>query len=163
MYQTRLATPEDAAIFAQQRYRMSVETGRMDDSDLQRKIKAFERWAAHMIQLEKYIGWLTLNMGQPVAGAGLLILDWPPCALDTEPYRGYLLNIYVDMYHRRKRLASNLIELAIAEARQRNIRVVSLHATETGHALYSSLGFGETNEMLYVDHVSNRAPSDPPS
>jgi ribosomal protein S18 acetylase RimI-like enzyme len=83
-----------------------------------------------------------------------MILDWPPHPLDpTSSHRGYLLNVYVEPAHRRKHIASHLIELALAEARHRRIRVVALHSTDAGRALYESNGFRATNEMFYVEPV----------
>lgn len=153
MYQTRAATPEDAAVIARHRHRMFVDAGRADNSALRRVTEAFEPWVARMMRDGKYMGWLTLDEGKVVAGAGLMIMDWPPHPLDPEPHRGYLLNVYVEPEHRRKRLASNLIERALAEARLRKIRVISLHATEESRRMYESSGFRRTNEMFYVEPV----------
>ena len=95
-----------------------------------------------------------MDDGRPVASAGLLILDWPPHPLDpTSEHRGYLLNVYVEPEYRRRKLASHLIEMALAEARRRKIRVVALHSTEEGQRLYESNGFRQTNEMFYVEPV----------
>ncbi|MGC1784252.1 MAG: GNAT family N-acetyltransferase [Acidobacteriaceae bacterium] len=151
--QTRQATPEDAPIIARHRHRMFVDAGRADNSALRRVTEAFESWVAPMMREGKYMGWLALHDGKVVAGAGLMIMDWPPHPLDPEPHRGYLLNVYVDPEFRRKRIASNLIELALAEARRRKIRVVSLHATEDSRRMYESSGFRRTNEMFYVEPV----------
>ncbi len=71
-----------------------------------------------MINEGKYIGWLTEDEGKVVAGAGLLLLDWPPHPLDPRStQRGYLLNVYVEPEYRRRKLASHLIEYVLAEAR----------------------------------------------
>lgn len=151
--ETRLAIPEDAPIIARHRHRMFVDAGRADNSALRRVTDAFEQWLPPMMQAGKYMGWLALLERNVIAGAGLMIMDWPPHPLDPGPYRGYLLNVYVEPEFRRKRIASNLIELALAEARNRKIRVVSLHATEEGRPLYESSGFRRTNEMFYVEPV----------
>lgn len=132
---------------------MFVDAGRADNSALRRVTETFEPWVARMMRDGKYMGWLTLDEGKVVAGAGLMIMDWPPHPLDPEPHRGYLLNVYVEPEHRRKRLASNLIERALAEARLRKIRVISLHATEESRRMYESSGFRRTNEMFYVEPV----------
>lgn len=153
MYQTRTATPEDAAVIARHRHRMFVDAGRADNSALRRVTDAFEPWVANMMRQGKYMGWLTLDGAKVVAGAGLMIMDWPPHPLDPEPHRGYLLNVYVDPEYRRKRLASNLIERALSEARFRKIRVISLHATEESRRMYEGSGFRRTNEMFYVEPV----------
>ena len=96
--------------------------------------------------------------GQSHPGAGLLLLDWPPHPLDpVATQRGYLLNVYVEPPFRRRKLASHLIEMALAEARRRRIRVVSLHSTAEARPLYVANGFRTTNEMFYVEPVEGRA------
>ena len=63
------------------------------------------------------------------------MLDWPPHPLDPrQEKRGYLLNVYVEPEHRRKKLASQLIDQALSEARKQKIRVVALHSTDAGEA-----------------------------
>jgi ribosomal protein S18 acetylase RimI-like enzyme len=154
MLKTRLASPADAALITHHRRRMFVDAGRRDDQVLQLMAQAHEPWVAQAIADGRYLGWLTEDDGVVVAGAGLLILDWPPHPLDPRSTaRGYLLNVYVEPDHRRRRLASNLIDLALAEAGRRGIRVVALHSTEEGRRLYESSGFRPTNEMFFVEPI----------
>jgi ribosomal protein S18 acetylase RimI-like enzyme len=79
----------------------------------------------------------------------MLILDWPPHPLDPKGgARAYLLNVFVQPEYRRRGLARGLLELCVTEARRRNIRVVSLHASLEGVPLYEQLSFKASNEML---------------
>ncbi|MGD0368199.1 MAG: GNAT family N-acetyltransferase [Acidobacteriaceae bacterium] len=152
MLKTRLATAADAPLITRHRRRMFVDAGRRDDQVLQLMAQAHEPWVAQAITDNRYLGWLTEDDGKVVAGAGLLLLDWPPHPLDPRSTtRGYLLNVYVEPDYRRRHLASNLIELALAEARRRSIRVVALHSTDLARRLYESAGFRPTNEMFYVE------------
>jgi ribosomal protein S18 acetylase RimI-like enzyme len=154
MLETRTATPADAGLVTHHRRRMFVDAGRADNQILDIMARNFEPWVAKAITDGKYIGWLTSDEGRVVAGAGLMLLDWAPHPLDPRStQRGYLLNVYVEPDYRRKKLASQLIELALAEARRRKIRVVALHSTEEGRRLYESNGFRRTNEMFYVEPV----------
>lgn len=154
MLTTRLATASDAALITRHRRRMFVDAGRRDDQVLHLMAQAHEPWVAKMISDGRYIGWLSEEEGTVVAGAGLLLLDWPPHPLDPRSTtRGYLLNVYVEPKYRRRHLASNLIELALAEARRRGIRVVALHSTDEGRRLYEANGFRPTNEMFYVEPI----------
>lgn len=133
---------------------MFVDAGRRDDQILHVMAEAHEPWVAAAIADGRYVGWLTEDEGKVIAGAGLLLLDWPPHPLDPcSTQRGYLLNVYVEPEYRRRRLASNLIELALAEARRRGIRVVALHSTDEARRLYEANGFRTTNEMFYVEPV----------
>jgi len=154
MLETRTATAADAHLITHHRRRMFVDAGRADNPVLSVMSQHFEPWVAKMINEGKYFGWLTSEGDRVVAGAGLLLLDWPPHPLDPRStQRGYLLNVYVEPEYRRRKLASQLIELALAEARRRKIRVVALHSTEEGRRLYESNGFRQTNEMFYVEPV----------
>ncbi|MGC2636191.1 MAG: GNAT family N-acetyltransferase [Acidobacteriaceae bacterium] len=154
MLRTRLATPSDAALITRHRRRMFVDAGRRDDQVLQIMSEAHEPWVAKAITDGRYLGWITEDDGKVAAGAGLLLLDWPPHPLDPRSsMRGYLCNVYVEPDYRRRKLASNLIELALAEARRRGIRVVALHSTDEARRLYEANGFRATNEMFYVEPV----------
>jgi len=154
MLKTRLATVSDAKLITHHRRRMFVDAGRADNPVLAVMADAHEPWVAKEIEAERYLGWITEDDGKAVAGAGLLLLDWPPHPLDPRStQRGYLLNVYVEPEYRRRRLASNLIEMALAEARRRYIRVVALHSTEEGRRLYEANGFRSTNEMFYVEPI----------
>jgi len=156
MLRTRLAIAGDAALITRHRHRMFVDAGRRDDQVLQIMDDHHEPWVAKAIVDGRYIGWLTEDEGTVVAGAGLLLLDWPPHPLDPRScLRGYLCNVYVEPSHRRRKLASNLIDLALAEARRRGIRVVSLHSTDEGRPLYEANGFRATNEMFFVEPVES--------
>lgn len=154
MYQTRTATPADAAIITHHRRRMFVDAGRQDNRVLDVMAENFQPWVEARLADGRYLGWLTVEEGKVVAGAGLIVLDWPPHPLDPrQDKRGYLLNVYVEPEHRRRKLASHLIDKALAAARKQKIRVVALHSTDAGKPLYESNGFRETNEMFYVEHV----------
>ena len=154
MYQIRAATPADAAVITHHRRRMFVDAGRQDNRVLDVMAEYFKPWVEIRLADGRYLGWLTSENGTVVAGAGLIVLDWPPHPLDPrQDKRGYLLNVYVEPEHRRKKLASQLIDQALAEARKQKIRVVALHSTDEGRPLYESNGFRRTNEMFYVEPV----------
>jgi ribosomal protein S18 acetylase RimI-like enzyme len=154
MYQIRAATPEDAAVITHHRRRMFVDAGRQNNRVLDVMAEHFKPWVESRLADGRYIGWLTTADGAVVAGAGLIVLDWPPHPLDPrQDKRGYLLNVYVEPEHRRKKLASQLIDHALAEARKQKIRVIALHSTDAGKPLYESNGFRSTNEMFYVEPV----------
>jgi GNAT superfamily N-acetyltransferase len=156
MLRSRLAVPSDAAVITRHRRRMFIDAGRRDNQVLQLMAEAHEPWVAKAIEDGRYLGWLTEDDGIVVAGAGLLLLEWPPHPLDPRSTtRGYLLNVYVEPDFRRRHLASNLIEFALAEARGRGIRVVALHSTDDARRLYEATGFRPTNEMFYVEPVES--------
>ena len=150
MLETRPASTADSALIAAHRRAMFASMGGFEDSVLDEVRRSAEPWTARLIEEGKYQGWITADEGCPIASAGMLILDWPPHPLDpTGETRAYLLNVFVEPDHRRCGLARSLLDLCLFEARRRNIRVVSLHASREGASLYAQLGFKTSNEMLF--------------
>jgi ribosomal protein S18 acetylase RimI-like enzyme len=154
MYQIRAATPADAAVITHHRRRMFGDAGGQDERVLDVMAEHFRPWVETRLADGRYWGWLTSDGDAVVAGAGMIVLDWPPHPLDPrQDKRAYLLNVYVEPAHRRQKLANQLIDRALAEARKQKIRVVALHATDEGKPLYESNGFRCTNEMFYIEPV----------
>jgi ribosomal protein S18 acetylase RimI-like enzyme len=108
----------------------------------------FIPWVRAKLIDGSYVGWLTEQDGCVVAGAGMMLMDFPPHWMDPQPVRAYLLNVYVEPEFRRRGLASHLLEMAVKDAHRRGIRVVSLHASKFGRPLYALNGFAPTNEMI---------------
>jgi ribosomal protein S18 acetylase RimI-like enzyme len=133
---------------------MFAAMGRTQDSILDAMSRNFEPWVARMIEAGNYAGWITADSGRAVASAGILILDWPPHPLDPAgEHRGYLLNVFVEPEYRKRGLARALVDLCLAEAHRRHLRVVALHSSDAGRPMYEAFGFRTTNEMFYVEPV----------
>ena len=148
----RTAEIADAALISAHRRAMFAEISPLDESILSALERRSDAWTERMIHEGKYVGWIASDAGHPVASAGLLILDWPPHPLDPEgELRGYLLNVFVEPAYRKRGLANELVKRCLAEARQRGIRVVTLHSSNAGRPIYERLGFRTTNEMMHVE------------
>jgi len=117
-------------------------------------IANFVRWVHPRLEDGSYAGWLVEESGELVAGAGLWEMEWPPHFLHDEPRRAYLLNFYVAPQMRRRGLAAQLLALAVAEARTRGIKVVTLHASKFGKPVYEKYGFKMSPEMILVDETA---------
>ena len=144
MYQIRAATPADAAVITHHRRRMFVDAGRQDNRVLDVMAEHFKPWVETRLADGRYLGWLTSENGTVVAGAGLIVLDWPPHPLDPrQDKRGYLLNVYVEPEHRRKKLASQLIDQALAEARkQKFVWLLSIRPTKENRCTRATASAG---------------------
>jgi GNAT superfamily N-acetyltransferase len=145
-YSLRPATLSDAALIAAQREAMFTDMG----TEYTEAVANFTPWVQRHLAAGTYLGWIVEAGGQAVAGAGLLIMDWPPHVIDPEPLRSYLLNVYTHPAHRGHGLARLLTEGAVAETRRRGIKIMTLHASEFGRPIYERLGFASTNEMRLI-------------
>lgn len=150
-YTTRPATPEDAPVLAMRR-RMFLAMGKPDDHRMQRVAEAFTMWVADAMRRGRYIGWLVETpVHEPIANAGLLLIESPPNLRDLGLIRGYVLNVWTDPEHWRNGIARGLMQTVMTEAHRRRIRVLTLHASDEGKQGYEKLGFRASREMMFVE------------
>lgn len=106
-------------------------------------------WLRSALARGYYSGYLILVGAQPVAGAGLIWNDMPPNPDTALGVWAYLLNVYVDLQHRRRGLAGQLIETAHQAARERGINLMYIHASEAGRPLYERRGYWDNGGIEY--------------
>jgi GNAT superfamily N-acetyltransferase len=149
---TRSATQADAALITAHRRAMFASMPNPQDDLLSAMSCAFEQWVKERIADGRYLGWIVEDGGRVAGSAGLLIVDWPPHPLHPgDNQRGYLLNVFVEPEFRKRGLAHSLIKRCLTEARERGIRVVTLHSSDAGRPVYEKLGFHPTSEMMFVE------------
>lgn len=81
--------------------------------------------------------------GTIVCCAWLLLVTKPPSPRFPHGQTGTLFNVYTLPEHRRRGLARKVMQYLIDTARELNLDVIELHATEDGYPLYVSLGFAD--------------------
>ena len=155
MFEIRRATIDDAAIITHHRHGMFQDMGERDSAKLDAMCDAFKCWVSTRLINGEYLGWLIENeQGAVIAGAGMWLVAWAPTPNDQSAYRGYIFNVYTQPDYRRRGLAQQLMNAIFDYCRENEIKVVSLHASDQGRALYESLGFKQTNEMrLFLEGV----------
>ncbi len=137
----------DLELVCRHREAMFREAGR-DPATLATMTEHFRLWLAPRLADGRYFGFVLIDADAPVAGIGLMEIDWPPHpAHPGQDRRGYVLNVYVEPPARRRGLARQLMQLADEAFARRGIRYAILHATEQGRDLYRQLGWGGTTEM----------------
>jgi len=151
MSDTRQATVADAPLITAHRRGMFESMPNPNIRVLDTMSRAFEPWVRERLGDGRYLGWIVEEGGAPVASAGLVVLDWPPHPLHPESdKRAYILNVFVEPQFRKRGLAHELLERCMAEARKRQIHVMTLHSSPAGRSVYEKLGFHPTSEMMYA-------------
>jgi GNAT superfamily N-acetyltransferase len=144
IYTYRPIDERDVRLIAAHRHLMFAEAGH-DPSTMDQH---FTQWLEPRIADDRYFGWIATIGDEPVGGAGMMVLDWPPHPRHPDQdRRGYILNVFVEPEHRRRGVAGALMAQTYAEARARGITYLVLHASEQGRPLYERDGWSQTNEM----------------
>lgn len=144
----RFAVPEDAALITGQRHRMFEDNEFGSDSTLAAADGAFEPWVRERLQDGRYVGLFLEEQGRVVAGAGIFFADFPPHWMHVQAQRAYVLNVYTAPEGRGRGYARRLMEAVVEECSRRGVSTVVLHASPQGRALYESMGFELTSEMM---------------
>ena len=147
---TRPVATDDLELICDQRERIFRESntpGRTEDI-LSTQTAHFRSWLTPRLHDGSYFGYIVEEAGKPVAGIGLMLIDWPPSpSHPISDKRGYVLNVFVELSHRRQGLAAKLMALADRDFVARGVNYAVLHSTRMGRPLYEKIGWTATNEM----------------
>jgi GNAT superfamily N-acetyltransferase len=147
-YRTRPATPDDLEPICRHRADMFREAGAAPEEILDTMTAHFREWLRPKLRDGAYLGWIVEHEGLPIAGAGMIVLDWPPHPRHpADSRRGYVLNVWVEPEHRGRGLATGLMKTAQQEALRQGIVLMTLHATAAGRPVYEKLGWQPMPEM----------------
>jgi ribosomal protein S18 acetylase RimI-like enzyme len=143
-------TVDDVELVCRHREEMFRDAGRSEDV-LKAMTQHFRDWLQPRLLDRSYFGFVVCDEDKPIAGIGLMMIDWPPHpSHPTSDKRGYVLNVYVEPEYRRRGLAQELMRMADSEFASRGVQFAILHATEKGRGLYEGLGWNGTTEMAKV-------------
>jgi GNAT superfamily N-acetyltransferase len=148
-YTIRQATLDDLPILSAHRRQMFIDMDQEGSADLTIHDAGYADWLKRKLPAGEYVGWLAENeAGEVVAGAGIWIMDWPPHPLDQTARRCTVMNVYTRPDARRQGLARRLMGVLLAWCKENGVRLVLLHPSDEGKALYESLGFEYSGDMV---------------
>lgn len=150
----RTLSTHDLDLICRHREAMFRDAGRSGEV-LKLMTEHFREWLRPRLKDGSYFGYVMSDDGIPVAGIGLMLIEWPPHPEHpTADKRGYVLNVFVEPGYRKRGLARELMTLAEAEFARRGVSYAVLHATEKGRLLYQGMGWNGTTEMAKALGVS---------
>jgi len=148
MLATRTLLPSDLDLICRHRVAMFTDGGRRAPSDLALMDSAFRLWLEPRLADGRYFGFMVEDGQNPIAGIGLMELDWPPHpSHQDDGRRGYVLNMFVEPPYRKQGIAQMLLDRTDQEFEKRGIKYAVLHTTSAGRSLYEQAGWQATTEM----------------
>ena len=144
----RRATTADLDTLVEHRRAMFRDMGYTDLEAMRSMAARFRPWLLARMEAGGYLAWvISAPNGLIAAGAGLWLMDWPPHMVGKGAHRGNILNVYTHPDFRRRGFARELMQAALDWCSGNGVDTVILHASDSGRALYESMGFTPTNEM----------------
>ncbi len=101
----------------------------------------YAAWVAPRIETGRYIGWLAIQDGVVVGGAGAVLLDWGPTRANPGGQMARVVNVFTAEALRGRGMARELLRAVMQQCEALGVREFNLGATPEGRGLYRSLGF----------------------
>lgn len=164
-FQIRVATIADIPQLSVHRAAMFSDMGRIHDEQTRAElVRVTEEFLQRTMPTGEYVSWVAVDADQPdriVAGAGVQrrqSFPFPIRASIEKPTptgvalgsQAIVMNVYTDYDFRRRGIARALMNVILEWSRGARLDSLVLHASSEGRALYESLGFEGTNEMVII-------------
>lgn len=119
---------------------LQEDFGNIEEQDLQRMEETLPQYFRNHLNRDLTV-FVAKENDEIVSCAFLLIVEKPMSPAFLTGKTGTVLNVYTKPEHRKKGYARQLMNALLKEARERDLSVVELKATEDGYHLYKSVGF----------------------
>jgi GNAT superfamily N-acetyltransferase len=84
---------------------------------------------------------LAIEKGQIVGGYAITLFPILPSSQTPSGLHGYIHNLFVEREHRRKGIATELMDHAVKFCKENNVSKCWLHSTDMGLSIYLKTGF----------------------
>ena len=149
------ASLSDLEILVSTRVNVLRSANQLDLSvDMKEVEKSSRLYYQEALASDNHVAFLVYNADDNVIGAGAVsYYQVMPTYHNPSGKKAYIMNMYVAPEHRRKGIATKLLDLLIADSKERGIDHITLEATQIGRKLYENYGFCQmSDEMQYVIH-----------
>lgn len=100
---------------------------------------------------DTHVAYLVLDEEEVVGAGGVSFFRVMPTFHNATGKKAYIMNMYTKPEYRRRGIAYQTLDLLVAEARKKGIKVISLEATKMGRALYEKYGFVKMNDEMELN------------
>jgi GNAT superfamily N-acetyltransferase len=135
----RKATKEDIDWIIRHRIGMFYEMD-WSDEDLTRTETVVRKFLEESWD-NRITCFLAIEETQILGGCAVTLFPILPSSLTPTGIHGYIHNLYVEEEHRRKGIASKLVDHAIRFCKENNASKCWLHSTDMGLSIYLKSGF----------------------
>jgi len=119
------------------------------DVDVNEKAKlrnSLKNYFERHIESNDFIGIVCEYNGNAASAAYLIIGEWPANRTFINGKIATILNVYTYPEYRKNGIGTNVIKRIIEEAKNQNVSIINLLATEDGETVYKKAGFIETED-----------------
>ena len=145
----RRATIEDLNELVRTRIKVLRAANKLDEnvdmSEVERQSKDYYEKA---LADGSHTAYLVYDGDTFVGAGGVSYFRVMPTYHNPSGEKAYIMNMYTVPEYRRKGIAFKTLDLLVRDAKERNIKAISLEATDMGRPLYEKYGFVKMNDEM---------------
>lgn len=142
----RKATIDDVETLVKLRKKQLLDEGSCTAKDLDQELADYFSYG---LLNNTFISWLAVEDNEVIATSGVCFYRIPPSYTTTGKV-AYITNMFTLPSHRRKGIASALLEKIICEARSAGYSIAMLHSSSDGKYLYPKFGFMDSEGYMLL-------------
>lgn len=117
----------------------------VDMSEVERQSKDYYEKA---LTDGSHTAYLVYDRDKFVGAGGVSYFRVMPTYHNPSGEKAYIMNMYTAPEYRRKGIAFKTLDLLVQDAKERNVKAISLEATDMGRPLYEKYGFVKMNDEM---------------
>ena len=118
---------------------------RVDMSEVERQSRDYYTKA---LADGSHTAYLVYDGDKFVGAGGVSYFRVMPTYHNPSGEKAYIMNMYTAPEYRRKGIAFKTLDLLVRDAKERNVKAISLEATDMGRPLYEKYGFVKMNDEM---------------
>ncbi len=127
------------------------------DTDMSNVSKHIREFYLNSFNENNHKAYLVYDNNRIIAHGDVSFYKVMPTCHNPSGKKAYIMNLYTYPEYRRKGIASKLLDLIVKEVKSREIKIITLEATDMGRPLYEKHGFIKLNDEMEfeIKGVSN--------
>lgn len=145
----RKATIADLEVLTETRIEVLRAANQLsNDVDMSEVKKQSFEYYQNALKNDMHVAYLVFDEETFVGAGGISYFQVMPTYHNPTGRKAYIMNMYTKPDYRRRGIAFKMLDLLVADAREKGITAISLEATDMGKPLYEKYGFIKMdNEM----------------
>lgn len=147
------ATLEDMELLVKSRIEVLRAANKLtDDVDMTEVENQSYDYYKQTLSNGMHTAYLVFDDNRFVGAGGVSYFRVMPTYHNVSGNKAYIMNMYTNPHYRRKGIAYKTLEFLVADAKDKNVTIISLEATDMGRPLYEKFGFVKmSNEMILLE------------
>ena len=145
----RRATIDDLNELVRTRIEVLRAANKLDESvDMSEVERQSRDYYTKALADGSHTAYLVYDGNKFVGAGGVTYFRVMPTYHNPSGEKAYIMNMYTAPEYRRKGIAFKTLDLLVQDAKERNVKAISLEATDMGRPLYEKYGFVKMNDEM---------------